>query len=366
MATLKRPLFMAVLFAAALTLAACGLGRDSSGDAQGGADPIVAATVNGRPIYREDVRTYAVTRGWLEPTEDLNDDSNEFNMALEALIQARLFAMEAEARGYDRRTEVRRRVENAREWVLANSIYDEIDTGATDPEAIERLYQDYVSRSGQNEEVHLRQIVFPTREAADQAKRRLDEGERFELIAFEQNTSGDGGDLGFNALNDLRTAVRQEVESANVGNLIGPIQLEDRWFIFHFVDRRTVGGESLATLRPRIIDWLRYREVAQLEERLARDARIERFNQREEGIEPSGEVTEPDDAEPAPARPTTPAPDANAPPFPFPMGGGATPPAAAQQQPPAQTAAQPAPQRPPAQQPPAQEPAQQGETGGTQ
>ncbi|MEZ5961146.1 MAG: peptidylprolyl isomerase [Hyphomonadaceae bacterium] len=373
MATLKRPLLSAVFFAAALMLASCGLGRDSSGDNQGGADPIVAATVNGRPIYREDVRTYAITRGWLQPTQDLTDDSAEFAMALEALVQARLFAMEAEARGHDRRTEIRRRIENAREWVLANSIYDEIETRATDPEAIERLYQDYVSRSGQNEEVHLRQIVFPTREAADQAKRRLDQGERFEVIAFEQNTSGDGGDLGFNALNDLRTAVRQEIESSTVGNLIGPIQLEDRWYIFHFVDRRTIGGESLATLRPRIIDWLRYREVAQLEERLSRDARIEVFNQREEGMEPSGEVTEPDDARPVPTTPTTPAPDVNAPPFPFPMGAGGAPPpnpvqqapapAAQQQRPPAQQPAQQ--QRPPAQQPAAQ-PAEQETTGGTE
>jgi SurA N-terminal domain len=114
MATLKRPLIKAVLFVAALTLAGCGLGRDSSGDGEGGADPIVAATVNGRPIYIEDVRAYAVARGWLRETEDLDANSDAFYLALEELIQMRLFAMEAEARGIDRRADVRRQIENAR------------------------------------------------------------------------------------------------------------------------------------------------------------------------------------------------------------------------------------------------------------
>jgi hypothetical protein len=211
--------------------------------------------------------------------------------------------------------------------------------------------------------------MFPTREAADQAKRRLDQGERFEVIAFEQNTSGDGGDLGFAAVSDLATTMRQEVESTNVGNLIGPIQLENQWHIFQLLDRRTRGVPSLETLRPRIIDWLRYQEITQLDERLARDARIERLREQDESAAPGGEVTAPEDAEPTPVRPTTPEPDANAPPFPFPMGpggvtGGQTPNPAPQTQ--VQTPAAPPP-RPPAPQPaPAQQPAEQDETGGTQ
>ena len=374
MATLKRALLPAVLFAAAIALASCGLGRDSGADGEGGTDPIVAATVNGRPIFIEDVRAHAVARGWLRETEDLDANSDAFYLALEELIQVRLFAMEAEARGFDRRADVRRQIENARERVLANSIYDEIDARATDPQAIERLYRENVNRLGQGEEVHLRQIVFPTREAADQAKRRLDQGERFEVIAFEQNTSGDGGDLGFSPLNDLTTTMRQEVESTTIGNLIGPIEIDSHWHIFQLLDRRAVGVQSLETIRPQIINWLRYQEVMQLQERLERDARIERLRQPEAGVEPGGDVVAPDDAAPPPARPTTPEPDANAPPFPFPMGpGGVTggqtpnpaPPAAAQTQTaPAQTPAQ-RPAAPPVQTP-APAPTQPDETGGTQ
>ncbi len=316
------------IFALALALAGCGLGRDAGQDGAGVTNPIVAATVNGRPIYVEDVRAYAVARGWLQETEDLDANSDAFYIALEELIEVRLFAMEAEARGLDREPDVRRQLENARERVLANSIYEEIDQRSIDPEAIERLYRENTNRLGQGEEIHLRHIQLPTREAADAAKRRLEQGERFEALAFElsteRDTAPDGGDLGFAAIADLAASVRQAVERNSVGEIIGPIQLPTGWHVFRIEDRRAVGVPSLETLRPRIIDWLRYQEITQLNERLARDTRIERLREPDETLAPTDEVTAPADASPerpAPQRPATDLPPGeDPPPFPFPMG----------------------------------------------
>lgn len=339
-----------------LLLSACGLGRDTGGEGDAIRDPVVAATVNGRPIYIEDVRSHAVARGLLQEGEDLDANSDAFYFALEELIQFRLFAMEAEARGLDREPDVRRQLENARERVLANSIYEEIDQHATDPAAIERLYRENAGRLGQGTEVHLRHIQFNSREAADAAKRRLDGGERFEALAFElsteRNSAPDGGDLGWSAMSDVAPAIRTEVERGNVGQLLGPIQIEDTWHLVRIEDRRERGVPSIETLRPRIVDWLRFQEITQLQERLERDARIERLRQPEVGMAPTDEVGAPADA--APSEPLRPAPDAaqppgqEPPPFPFPMGpGGVTGAAPAQQQ------NQPAPQPPPAAQAPA-------------
>ena len=336
-----------------LLLSACGLGRDNGDGDSVVRDPVVAATVNGRPIYIEDVRSHAVARGLLQEGEDLDANSDAFYFALEELIQFRLFSMEAEARGLDRDPAVRRQLENARERVLANSIYEEIDQHATDPEAIERLYRENAGRLGQGTEVHLRHIQFNSREAADAAKRRLDAGERFEALAFElsteRNSAPDGGDLGWNAMSDVAPGIRTEVERANVGQLLGPIQVEDTWHLVRLEDRRERGVPSIETLRPRIVDWLRFQEITQLQERLERDARIERLRQPEVGMDPGGEVSAPADAE-RPAEPLRPAPDAaqppgqEPPPFPFPMGPGGVTGAAPQQQ---------QPQSPPPQQAPA-------------
>lgn len=366
MTPLKR-VSLLVMTLAALTLAGCGLGRNNSGGQGSGVrDPIVAATVNGRPIYVEDVRAHAVSRGWIGETEDLDANSDAASLALEELIQIRLFAMEAEARGLDRQADIRRQLENARERVLAAAIYEEIAQKAADPATIERLYRENSSQLGQGDEVHLRHIQFSTREAADAAKRRLEQGERFEALAFElsveRDTAPDGGDLGFRALSDLTPQMRQEIERSSVGQLIGPMQLDDgSWHLFRMDDRRTIGGPSLEQLRPRITQWLAWQETTQLNERLARDARIERLRQPEEGMEPAGEVTAPADAAPsAPSTPEITAPQAGAPPPPFPFPN-ATPSTGAQSSgastpAPAQTAPAPARTTPPPAQAPAAQP----------
>lgn len=319
----------ALLLLAVCALAGCGLGRDSEPEsgAAGTRNPIVAATVNGRPIYVEDVRTHAVARGWLQETEDLDANSDAFYLALEELIEVRLFAMEAEARGIDRENDVRRQLENARERVLANAIYEELDQRAVDPEAVERLYRENATRLGQGEEVHLRHIQLATREAADAARRRLDQGEKFEVLAFElsteRDTAADGGDLGFAAIADLAASVREAVERGSVGQIIGPIQLPTGWQLFRIEDRRAVGVPSLETLRPRIVEWLRYQEISQLHERLLRNVNIVRLREQDESAAPEGEVTAPADAPPERLAPR-PAPDLasppgdNPPPFPFP------------------------------------------------
>jgi len=359
MALQKRAPIRLAIFSLALALSACGLGRDPGSDGESGADPIVAATVNGRPIYREDVRAHAVMRGWLQETEDLDGNSQAFYLALEELIQIRLFALEAEARGLDREPAVRRQLDNARERVLAQAIYEEIAQYAADPANVERLYRDNMSRLGPGEEVHLRHIQFDTREAAEAARRRLADGERFERLAFElstaRNTAPDGGDMGFVALSDLLPSVREAIDRTTVGQVFGPLQIGNAWHVFLLVDRQAMTGPSLEELRPRISTWLAYQRATELDERLRRDARIENYVRQEEdeGMAPSGEVTEPGDATttmpqgPAPQLPTV---DPNAPPFPFPTGpggsSGVAPPQARPQQP-----AQPQPQI--AEQPPA-------------
>ena len=103
----------------------------------------------------------------MQEGEDLDANSDAFYLALEELIQTRLFAMEAEARGFDREPHVRRQLENARERVLANSIYDEIDQRAVDPATIARLYRENSARLAGGPEVRLRMMRFDTRKEAE-------------------------------------------------------------------------------------------------------------------------------------------------------------------------------------------------------
>lgn len=312
-----------------LLLSACGLGRDNQGQGEGITDPVVAATINGRPIYIEDVRSYAVTRGLLEEGEDISANSQAFFQARDELIERRLFAMEAEARGLDRDPAIRRQIEMARDAVLWSAIAEDIYTRANDPERVERLYRENIQKLGRGEQVRIRHIQFDTREAADAAKRRLDAGERFEALAFElstdRETAADGGLIGWGELDDMRPAFRNALANATVGHVIGPFE-DVGWHLVRIDDRRAQGAESLESLRPNIVRWLLYQETMQLRDRLERDARIVLVREPERGMEPAGDAQVPADAETAPTRPTTPqttSPSQAPPPFPFPIGPGA-------------------------------------------
>ncbi len=327
----------AILF---LALSACGLGREAEHPGVV-SDPVVAATVNGRPIYIEDVRTYAVQRGLLQEGEDLNANSNAFFLALDEMIETRLFASEAESQGLDREPDIRRRLQLARERVLASAIYEELLAKASDPHAVEQAYQDNASRLGEGQEIHLRHIQFATRDAALAAKRRLDSGERFEALAFELSTdrtsAADGGDLGFRDADDLPEPIRQLADSTQIGQVGGPVRSEVGWHLIRVDDRRAKGVPSIETLRPQIVQWLLFQETQKLRERLEADARIERMREPDQGVEPGGDVTVPSDRpaapptqgqSPAPAAPPSadaaigPVGPRSAPPFPFPMGPG--------------------------------------------
>jgi len=334
-----------------LFLSACGLGRQQEGDGVI-TDPVVAATVNGRPIYIEDVRNYAVQTGRLREGEDLDSNSDAFFIALEEMIEVRLFATEAESQGLDREPDIRRRLQLARERVLATAIYEELQQKASEPRAVERAYRDNISRLGEGQEVHLRHIQFETRDAALAAKRRLDNGERFEVLAFEvstdRRTAAEGGDLGFTQMDSLPEPMRQLAESTAVGEIGGPVRSEVGWHLVRVEDRRQRGAPSIESLRPAIVNWLTFQEIQSLRERLENESRIERLREPDTGVDAGGNVTAPADTPapaPAPATgapatgvappadvaaavPSEPMPPSarpgarQAPPFPFPMGPG--------------------------------------------
>ena len=199
-----------------LALAACGpTGQYPNGrPAAPLTDPVVAATVNGKPIYIDDVLAEAVARGAIKEGEDLPSSSPVFYQVMEDLIETRLMANEAEARGLDKNGDVRHRLDSARERILANVLNENIAATALRDSAIERMYREQVRLLKQGREVRARHILFDTKEAALAAKRRLDNGELFEALAYELSkdraSATDGGDLGYFLPEAMPDALREE------------------------------------------------------------------------------------------------------------------------------------------------------------
>jgi peptidyl-prolyl cis-trans isomerase C len=288
-----------VLFAAG-GLVGCGDAfqrRGGKGDAAGAA-PIVAATVNGKPIYISDVEAEATVRGLIREGEEFDPTSDEFYQILEDLIETRLFAMEAETRQLDRNADVRHRLERARELILAGALNDQIRNTALDEAAVERMYreQSRLRRSGR--EVHLRHALFSTKDAAQAAKRRLDSGaSTFEEIAYDLSidrvSGAEGGDLGFRLPDDLPDTMREAAAATQVGQVTGPFQSQEGWHLLKVEERREEAPPSMASLRPRIEQWLMFEEQRRLVEKLKTQARIERIIEENSGVVAGRDVPAP-------------------------------------------------------------------------
>jgi len=289
-----RPLAIAaaaLLLVGAFGLTACGdvLRRNASKGESPGAAPIVAATVNGKPIYISDVEAEATVRGLIREGEEFDVTSDEFYQILEDLIETRLFAMEAETRQLDRNADVRHRLERARELILANALNDQIRNTALDEAAVERMYREQARLRRSGREVHLRHALFATKEAAQTAKRRLDSGaSTFAEIAYDHSidrvSGSEGGDLGFRQPDDLPDTVREAAAATQVGQVAGPFQTVEGWNLLKVEERREEAPPSMESLRPRIEQWLMFEEQRRLVEKLKAQARIERIIEENAGV----------------------------------------------------------------------------------
>ncbi len=100
----------------------------------------VVAKVNGSPIHRSDVDREAAQRGLDAPAPG----SAAYAGLVDQLIDQKLLADEAVNRGLDTSPAGRRRLETARERVLADMMLEDKLRGATTPTAVAGLYDEMV------------------------------------------------------------------------------------------------------------------------------------------------------------------------------------------------------------------------------
>jgi peptidyl-prolyl cis-trans isomerase C len=346
-----RPLAMVGVVSALLAhgVSGCsGPDRNQPNQSSSIADPVVAATVNSRPIYVSDVEAEAVARNMVRPGEDLDTASDTFYQVLESLIERRLLSMEAEARQLDRSTEVKRRIESARELVLQGALDEQLRATASDSAAVERMYKETLRKSTSELSFRVRHIQFSSKEAAVAAKRRLTLGEEFEVLAMQlssdRQSGPEGGDLSYVLPEDMPDPIREMLPAATIGQVSEPIQTSLGWHLIRVDDHRPVETPSMDRMRPNIERFLMWQQRQQLLEKLKGEARIERLID----AAPNSGVAAPDLGPDAPGV---------EPPPPVPMGPGAV--IGAAQEPPPAPAGEPEPAPTKAASPPRKRPSSQ-------
>jgi peptidyl-prolyl cis-trans isomerase C len=334
---LRKCSLLPLIAAAAIAVLLSSCGRPPEGSSLGteirrGIDPVVAATVNGKPIYVDDVIVQAAYKGRLRPGERLEQSSDAFYQSLQELVEGRLLAMEAEARGLDKDPTIRHRLDSARVTVLYGAMAEHMrDTVVTD-DNVNRLYRETVRALGRNTKVRASHILTETRDQAIAAKTRVDRGDPFAVVAREMSVDSqtrlEGGDLGLRVPESYPEALQEAVRATEIGEVVGPIQSSLGWHLIRVESREADKPPSIESVREIYEENVYQAEMAKLVDKLRRGARVELYLDEEgadapsiNGLAPRGGIEPPAAADPAPVQraPAAPAPTARPAPEPAPQ-----------------------------------------------
>jgi peptidyl-prolyl cis-trans isomerase C len=287
---------LAAALVAALALGACqadasrgGAGGAAARPAAGAPTPAVAvvATVNGAPITRAELELASRGAGRADNphgTPAAADSAASRRAVLDQMIVDELAAQRARARGLDAdptfQQELATRqaqLDDFRRRRLAELLRRERRQQVTVSEADARRYFDeHADRI--HTELRVRQLLLRDRAAAEQARRALDGGARFEDVAARAlHQAGPGAapwDVGYLRWNQIPEAWRGVVDQLAVGATSPIIEGPGgRWWIVELVDRRVEPSITFESARPTIELLLQSRAAAAAEAALEHELR---------------------------------------------------------------------------------------------
>lgn len=240
----------------------------------------VAAYVDGEAIYASDVLYAAEAEGAIERGDVLEPDSPEFNRVLDGLIDVRLMAMEASARGLDEDPQSRFRLQSIRDNTLSNILIETIVAERVDEAAVRKMYEAQIAISELGEEAHVRQIVTATKADMDEVIGQLDAGVDFAVVASQRSideaTRLEGGDLGYLTEDEAPPAFAQAISATATGGVSRPFETSGGWRILKVEERREEAPPSLEELRGPILNYLGMIEIDKLLKQLRSESQIDR------------------------------------------------------------------------------------------
>lgn len=263
-------------------------------------DPILAR-IDGRYVHLSEIEASARAGGFLRPDETLTPKTAFQRNLVEAYVEQRLLARAALDDGLQRSPSVSRRVNAARDRVLAAAYMDAQVKDAVTPETVERLYnaQSGVTRLG--DEVRARHILVATSEEAEEIVKQLQEGADFAKIARTQSldraTAPLGGEVGWFTKGMMTPAFSRAAFAAKPGEIAPPFRTEFGWHILEVLDRRPTSVVPFAQVRAPIENFLRMRTIENSLRQLEEESQVVYF--RPEEAKPAPSSAPPDLSDPA-------------------------------------------------------------------
>ena len=259
------------------------------------AGDVAVARIDGETIWTSDVRAEAIAQGQIGPGEPLDVTSDLFSRTLEEVVDQRLLAKAAVAKGLEKSTLAQRRLRAAHDRILGDMLVENTIDRDIDEKAVKSHYDEQVKLSKQSEEIRTRLILLKTKPEADAALKQLQSAALFEAMAMEksidQGTRFNGGDMGYFTTDIMPQAYKGILATAKTGDTVGPVQTDGGWALLRVEDRRPEQLPTLEEERPIIMRYLIYNQVAGMLNSLRKKAKVELL------VKPrSGGTQEPDSA----------------------------------------------------------------------
>jgi peptidyl-prolyl cis-trans isomerase C len=274
-------------------LASLGLATVLAFSATGGSlaqEDKVIATVGGETITEADL-TLALAD--LDQQFARLPEEQKRAAALSAVIEIKLLAADAKAKGLDQSDDFKRRMAFLQQRALHSEVIGkEVEAKITDEE-IRKRYDTEIATAPPANEVHARHILVKTREEAAAIVNQLDGGAKFEDIAKEKSSDAgsgtQGGDLGWFGAGQMVPEFEKAAFALEIGTYTKePVQSQFGWHVIKLEDKRSKPLPDFAAVKPQIDQYLERKAQQDIIVALREKAKVERLDQ--------------------PAAPTTPAP----------------------------------------------------------
>ncbi|PWJ84746.1 peptidyl-prolyl cis-trans isomerase C [Pseudaminobacter salicylatoxidans] len=235
---------LGVMLALAAPAATQAFAQESKPAAEAPAKPVdpaaVVATVNGQTITEGDLTS---AESDLDQQFSRLPAEQRRAAALSAIIEIRLLAGEAQAKGLDKDPEFQRRMKFLQDRALHSQVVEQEVAKAITDDEIRARYDKEIAAAPAVNEVHARHILVKTKEEAEAIIKQLDGGAKFEDIAKEKSSDAgsgaNGGDLGYFGPGQMVPEFEKAAFALEPGSYTKePVQSQFGWHIIKVEDKR--------------------------------------------------------------------------------------------------------------------------------
>ena len=235
---------LGVMLALAAPAATQAFAQESKPAAEAPAKPVdpaaVVATVNGQTITEGDLTS---AESDLDQQFSRLPAEQRRAAALSAIIEIRLLAGEAQAKGLDKDPEFQRRMKFLQDRALHSQVVEQEVAKAITDDEIRARYDKEIAAAPAVNEVHARHILVKTKEEAEAIIKQLDGGAKFEDIAKEKSSDAgsgaNGGDLGYFGPGQMVQEFEKAAFALEPGSYTKePVQSQFGWHIIKVEDKR--------------------------------------------------------------------------------------------------------------------------------